>query len=205
MNKKRYWQDTTTQPALIDQLRTGHAVAGTSDTVIGLLAPLTKKGFEILNAIKGRSDKPYLVLISDSQQAKQFTDAFIEEPLKSLAKHCWPGPLTIIVPAKKSIPSFLTSTEGAIALRVPDHPQLQAIAKQMNGLFSTSANRMGHPTPHTITALDQHIAQNVSLIIDDQRPRENKPSTILDCTNKKIKIIREGAYPISQLRKYVEI
>ncbi len=205
MNIHRYWQDKNIEDEIIRQLTSELVVASTSDTIIGLLAPLTQKGFDTLNRIKGRSDKPYLVLLSNVQQANQCTDTLLTRPLKALTENCWPGPLTLIVNAKKSVPSFMRSKQGTIALRVPAHEGLQKIAKQMNGIFSTSANQTNKPVPLSMSDLDPEIAKHVALIIDDQQSIVSKPSTILDCTGKEIKIVREGAYSIDVLRNYISI
>jgi len=200
MNTRMRWQDTSVVDTIVQTLQKGQIVAGTSDTVVGLIAPLTKKGFEKLNTIKGRSDKPYLVLVSDMQQADQFSNAFTQEPVKTLATTYWPGPLTLIVPAKKSVPSYATSSSGAIALRVPHHPGLQQIANRMGGIFSTSANRTDQPVPQTIDELDPLIQDMIALIIDDYTRSKKLPSTILDCTGNRIKLVREGALTNDTLR-----
>ncbi len=95
----------------------------------------------------------------------------------------------------------MKSSEGTVALRVPDHAGLQSVMKKVGPLFSTSANRKGYPTPATLDAVDQTILDNVDLIIADKKttPKEPVPSTILDCTGDEIKVIREGAYPIEEL------
>lgn len=203
MNTRRYWQDKTIVDEIVTTLKKELVVAGTSDTVIGLIAPLSQKGFDTLNRLKGRSDKPYLVLVATKEQADQFTDAFKKEPLKTVVENCWPGPLTLIVPAKESVPSFATSSSGAIALRIPNHPGLQEIASKMGGIFSTSANPADQPVPQTIDKLDPAIKNTVALLIDDHNETKKTPSTILDCTGNTVKIIREGAYTKEMLRDYL--
>ncbi len=203
MNTRRYWQDKTIVDEIIKKLKNGLVVAGTSDTVVGLIAPLTQNGFDTLNKIKGRSDKPYLVLVGNREQANQFTDALQKEPIKTLIENCWPGPLTLIVPAKESVPSIATSSSNAIALRVPNHAGLQKVSTAMGGIFSTSANQTDQPVPQTIDALDQKIKDSVALIIDDRKLSNKNPSTILDCTGDAIKIVREGAYSKDFLRHYL--
>ena len=203
MNTRKYWQDKTIVDEIVTIVQKNRIVAGTSDTIIGLIAPLTQKGFDTLNRLKERSDKPYLVLVAHKEQADQFTDALKKEPLKTVVENCWPGPLTLIVPAKDSVPSFATSASKAIALRVPNHPGLQEIASRMGGIFSTSANPANQPVPQTIDELDPTIKDSVALLIDDHNETKKNPSTILDCTGNTVKIIREGAYTKEMLRDYL--
>lgn len=203
MNKHRHWHDTTTISEAVHALRQGKILAGTSDTVLGLIAPLTQQGFESLNHLKGRTDKPYLVLVGSKEQAHYFTDTFKQEPFASLIDAYWPGPLTLIVPAKNTVPSFATSTSHHIAIRLPDHEGLQKIARAMGGIFSTSANRAGQPVSDTITSLDSAIEKEVAFIIVDDEPTKKLPSTIVDCTGNIPKLIREGAYTKDMLHNYL--
>ena len=122
-------------------LAQGKLLVGASDTVPGFLSPLTKDGFEQLNTIKNRSQKPYLVLIGSQEKIANFVDTPVSPLVASLIEHCWPGPLTLILQAKSNIPSFVTSQQGAIALRMPDHQGLLYLLQDVDGLFSSSANK----------------------------------------------------------------
>ncbi len=203
MNVRTTWQEKNIINTIVHHLKKNRIVASTSDTVMGLLAPLTQYGFDALNTLKGRTDKPYLILIHDPNQASLFTDALHEKRIKQLTQKFWPGPLTIIVPAKESVPSYMKSLQGTIALRIPGHTGLRATAKQINGVFSTSANRTDKPIPQTVNDLDPEIIKGIALIVDDLHHTPSKPSTILDCTNSQIRIVRDGAYAEDQLRPYM--
>ena len=177
-------------------LKNNGLIAGASDTVPGFLAPLTQEGFDKLNRAKDRSEKPYLVLVADSNKAKQFTTATLAPEIATLMELYWPGPLTLILPSRKGLPSFLMSKTGSIALRVPKHSGLLQLLKQFDGLFSTSANKTTMPVPQSVKEIDPSIKQHVEAIITDVREKDNediKPSTILDCTGESIKVLRQGA------------
>jgi len=201
-----YWNDSHAIRRVASALDEGKVVFGTSDTILGLLAPLTKAGFNKLNEIKGRSGKPYIVLIGKPDQVLLFTEK-LSSTIKTLINRCWPGPLTLILKAKKNIPSFLTSKKGAIALRMPRHQGILKLLCQFDGLFSTSANKEGQPVPQKISEVDSSIIEQTSFCVLD-RPRQRKlsgipPSTILDCTGRTIRIVREGAYSIQMLEELV--
>lgn len=201
MKKIIYWDDPQTIPTIMHELSLNRVVAASSDTVMGLLAPLTQQGFNALNEIKGRTNKPYLILVHDSLKSFLFSDAGTREPVKTLARVCWPGPLTLVVPALKTVPTFMTSGSGTVALRVPIHEGSQKLLRQCDGLFSTSANLTGHPVPISIEDLDPAIREAVScIVIDRGRSLTNMPSTILDCTSERIRVIREGAFSLRQIR-----
>ncbi len=197
------WHDATMVPALEDALRQGAVVAGTSDTILGLLADLTLSGFQELNRIKGRYEKPYLILIANQQKLAHFVPLPLDPQVKRLTENCWPGPLTIIFKAKDSVPSFMKSAQGTIALRMPQHAGLQGLLAHFDGLFSTSANKAGEDVAKSIGQLDQSIAQAVAYLVSDNGAPLDQPSTIIDATGKKLKVIREGAYSVAALEKVI--
>lgn len=184
-------------------LKGGSPLAGTSDTVLGLLADVTYGGFLSLNALKERSEKNYLILIESKEKARFFVDDAILLQIENILRDCWPGPLTVVVPAKKEIAEYLKAQDGTIALRVPRHEGLQKLLASFRGLFSTSANRSGKPVPSSFDALDPCIKEQVmyALYEDDVKKNGGAPSTIVQWVplDQKLKLIRQGAYPWSDL------
>ena len=88
-----------------------------------------------LNAIKGRSQKPYIVLLGSYMQVEQFAYLPKAVYLQQLFKACWPGPLTVILNLKIDRLSFLKSEKNTIAIRIPDHPGLLSLLQRMKGFF----------------------------------------------------------------------
>ena len=202
MNKKLYWDDQGAVSSIRKVLSEGNVVAGTSDTIPGLLAPISLQGVMFLDEIKKRRDKPYLVLIESKKKLLRFIDKEKIHHIESLLEYCWPGPLTVILPPKKEVPSYALSKEGTIALRVPNHEGLLTLLKDFDGLFSTSANIADQPVPKTADEIDPSILEKVAyLVVDSIEVGTSKPSTILDCTGKQIKVVREGEYSVGELEK----
>lgn len=200
------WQNPATVELLCRELKNGQVVAGTSDTVLGLLADTTEEGFLALNALKGREAKPYVILIASPEKIGYFAQEPLSPEIKKLMAACWPGPLTLVLPAKKGMEPWLASPSGGIALRVPNHAGLLNLLPHFEGLYSTSANLSGKPVPATLNELDPVIRKNVSFFVDDEKGRSTTtitPSTIIDCTGDRLKVIREGAYSISEIEKIV--
>lgn len=193
----------------IDQIKNilleNKVVVGSSDTVFGLLANTTKSGFISLNTLKKRDEKPYIVLIDDISKLKYFVSMMPSDSVFKLLQACWPGPLTAIFDAKREIPEFLTSSDHKIALRIPNHAGLLKLLVNFEGLFSTSANLAGQQVPGLITDIHSNIVDSVDLmVVDSYNPEEINnvlPSTILDCSNDNIKVIRAGAYAIDELER----
>lgn len=202
MTKNYYWDLAKTREQIVSEMRSNRIIAGSSDTVPGFLAPLTHEAFEQLNAVKGRTNKPYLIVINDKEKSFVFSNDGAKPEIARLMKACWPGPLTLILKAKPGIPAFLTSGSGTVALRVPHHEGMLEILKNFEGLFSTSANFSGKPTPRNVADIDPRIVDQVAFIVRDRHEHEDhKPSTIIDCTGSRITIVREGAYTREMLEK----
>jgi L-threonylcarbamoyladenylate synthase len=180
-------------------------VIGTSDTVLGFLSPLSERGFLMLNALKGRTEKPYIVLVGSLQKAQEFSDDFAPgKPAYILGQKFWPGPLTLIVSAKKDLPSWLRSKNGTIALRFPAHEGLQKLLVKLPGLFSTSANKSGEAVPLTIDDVDSTIKEKCAGIIIDRAAKVTTiASTIVDCTQAKPTVIRQGAIPQETIESFL--
>jgi len=197
-----YWDNEKTSKEILSIMRSGGVIVGSSDTVFGLLAPLTQEGFMALNRIKKRQEKPYLILVKSQFVALNLIDQPLSSQIKNIMESCWPGPLTLIFKAKTDLPEYLKSPNGTIALRVPDHDGLQQLLTHCDGLFSTSANKAGEPIPASINELDPDIGKQVGAMVDDYSDGTSKevlPSTILDCSDGTIRVVREGAFPIEAL------
>ncbi len=203
MNKEiLFWKDKKDLQIIARELQNGKSFLGTSDTVFGLLATATEQGIYALNSIKGRTDKPYIILIGGKNRVHDYADR-VPSALQVLIDICWPGPLTIIVKAKDDIPKGIVSANGTIALRVPKHEGLLDLLSLVPALFSTSANKAGMPVPYCIQEIDEDILEKVVAIITDGPAGcvdpQAKASTILDCTLPDFKVIREGAYSLEFL------
>ena len=199
-----FWGDTGVISEINRAFSACKAVVATSDTVLGLLAPCTKAGFQVLNNIKCRYKKPYLVITGESEGVFVWSTIAADSHLFRFLASCWPGPLTVILLAKKGLPSFMKGPGGTIAVRVPDHAGLRRLLVHHSGLFSTSANQTGKPVPKNPGELDQDIIDAVPYIIqgDEMDTRSDVlPSTIIDCTGAVPRVVRVGAYSVAQLEQ----
>jgi|SRR4030095_1983710 len=199
------WSDYATIELLEKELQKGAVVLGEGDTVLGLLANVSLLGVAQLDHIKKRFNKPYLVLVHDYKKALNLIDYDQEHffQIEKLMNICWPGPVTIIFKAKRTLPVFMKADDGTIALRVPDHAPLLQLLERFDGLFSTSANSFGQDYPSTIEQVGDDIVRSVSCIVRNDM-HENAhlavPSTIIDCsTGNQLRVVRHGAFRIDKL------
>ena len=166
---------------LVRILRAGGAAIAPGDTMYGLIG-IAPDSDSRLRAVKGRDeDKPFLQLIGDAGWAVRFSGTEIPP---RIAAH-WPGPLTLVVAAHGG---------GTVALRVPDHPLLLKLLRELDRpLFSTSVNRAGSPPLATVADMRRELESVVDAIYDagDQAP--GPPSTLLDITRRPFAILRQGA------------
>jgi L-threonylcarbamoyladenylate synthase len=127
----------------------------------------------------------------------------------TLAARFWPGPLTLVLPGgEKRVPARLRGPEGGVAVRWTPHRSLQRLITAHGGpITSTSANRPGVPPA---TASDQIVAQWTDaivrgklLVLDGGRLKESAPSTVVDCTGRRPRVIRPGQISAAQLKERV--
>lgn len=223
--KKHSWKDAKFISQLIFSLQSNLVSITSTDTILGLLGNITKESFNLITKIKGkRNDKPFLILVSSYEKIFNFIDKKrLNKNIEQLLKKSWPGPLTVIFNAKSNLPKYLKSKTDSIAIRCPDHKELQQILSHFDGLLSTSANKSGEPFPKKISDIDSELIKQITYIVIDSNKslinidRTNKfnqtfPSTIIDTTianidgtdtkTATIKLLRKGAYSVEELESY---
>lgn len=200
-----YWNNSQDVEKIKEVLTQDKIVLGSGDTVLGLLGQLTEKSYDSLNHIKQRSGKPYLILIGSISKLPLFVDQRMTPQLEKLITLGWPGPLTLIFKAHNDLPVGIKSSDGTIAIRIPDHVGLLELLTSFDGLFSTSANIHSQPIPQLIAEVDQNILNQVGGICLDvvEANTESLPSTILDCSSGEIKVVRIGCGLSDKLKKII--
>ncbi|MGE4168995.1 MAG: L-threonylcarbamoyladenylate synthase [Candidatus Babeliales bacterium] len=195
MKKLFYWENKADLPQIVTLLNDGNISICNTDTVLGFLAKVSEDAFRKINNLKGRQEKPYIVLVSSPQEASEWA-CLEHEKVKKIIARCWPGPVTLILSAKDTLPPYAQSKNKTIALRMPAHEGLLSVIKQTGPLFSTSANKAGEPVPATLQDINPEILESIDFLVTDRKPKEEVlPSTIIDCTNPDdIKIIRAGSF-----------
>lgn len=202
-SKTLSWEDNLSIRKVISLLKRGEVVIGPSDTVLGFYALPTEQGFLSLNKIKKRLEKPYILLIPVSFVLSEYVDSGYLLQTEKIMARFWPGPLTIIFKAKSDVPAYMTSSEGAIAVRVPNDVKVLSLLVQAGPLFSTSANLAGEPVPSTLDQVSPIIKEQVAALLEGESKVNALPSTIIDVTGDKPVIIREGAYSKEELQEYL--
>jgi L-threonylcarbamoyladenylate synthase len=187
---------TVALPHAVDILQHGGLVAFPTDTVYGLAALPTKAEYiESLYAVKGRDSARAIALLLNSPEQLSEVSLSPNEIAITLAKRFWPGPLTLVVPRKPSLPDILSPT-ATIGVRIPDHKFVLQLLELTGPLGVTSANLSGHENTCTAQEVLSQLDGRFHLLIDGGRTPGSVPSTVVDCTTLEPKILRLG--PISQ-------
>ncbi|HEX8286107.1 MAG TPA: L-threonylcarbamoyladenylate synthase [Pyrinomonadaceae bacterium] len=171
----------------------GGVVAFRTDTFYGLGAdPLNPVALERINALKGRDGKPILVLAAEPTDALRLL-ANVTRAFEVVAAGHWPGALTLVAEARAGAPELLTAGTATVGVRLPDDAEAKAIVRACGGLLTaTSANPAGEPPARTAEEVARYFAEASLLVIDGGATRSELPSTVLDVTGDRPRLIREG-------------
>ncbi|HJR80400.1 MAG TPA: L-threonylcarbamoyladenylate synthase [Anaerolineales bacterium] len=183
----------------LEVLRAGGLVAFPTDTVYGIGA-LAFDGKAVLSiyAAKNRPmEKAIPILLGDSKDLEKVAMS-IPSTARRLASRFWPGPLTILVPKKPALPEAVSAT-STIGVRVPDHEVARALLRTAGPMAVTSANLSGQASPTTADEVFAQLNSRVGLIIDGGSTPGGIPSTVVDCSDEEIRIIRAGPITEEQL------
>jgi L-threonylcarbamoyladenylate synthase len=181
----------------------GEPVAVPTETVYGLAADATNaEAVARIYEAKGRpSFNPLIVHVPDVAAAQRIGE-FGEEAL-ALAKAHWPGPLTMVVPMRADAPvaSLVTAGLPSIAIRVPQHPAMQALlAAVRRPIAAPSANASGSISPTRAGHVLKSLGGRIPLIIDGGATDRGIESTIIAATGGPLRLLRRGPIEIDAER-----
>ena len=119
---------------------------------------------------------------------------------KALMERFWPGPLTLLIPAKKELSEYLTAGTGKVAVRVPGDSFALHLAQRAGFPFTaTSANISGMPPADNADSVIKYFRDGIDLLIDGGKTSGGLPSTIVDVSDDKLRIVRKGAANVNIL------
>ncbi|HWS88515.1 MAG TPA: L-threonylcarbamoyladenylate synthase [Pyrinomonadaceae bacterium] len=178
----------------------GGLVAFRTDTFYGVGAdPFDEAALGLINALKGRDGKPILVLAADPADAERLI-AERTRAFDLLAASHWPGALTLVAAARAEAPELLTAGTCTVGVRLPDDEEARAIVRACGGLLTaTSANPAGRPPARTAAEVAGYFPDGLGLVIDGGATRTELPSTVIDVTGLRPRLIREGVVTRAEL------
>ena len=177
-----------------EQLRAGAVIAFPTDTLYAVAAraadPVAVA--RLYNVKERPSGQPMVWLVLDRAQVERF--AVVSAPAAELMARFWPGPLTLVLPAR------ITTDGPTIAVRAPNHDVALGLLRALGEpIASSSANPAGQPPPVDADQVMASLGDRLDVLLDGGPCRIGQPSTILDLAGVTPRILRHGAIPDFEL------
>ncbi|HHU88985.1 MAG: L-threonylcarbamoyladenylate synthase [Sphaerochaetaceae bacterium] len=178
--------DPNSLPLIANHLKGGDLVIMPCDTIYGIVG-VVDLSLAKLNQLKGRGGEKHFIQLVTLEMANSIARCPIDEAILSL----WPAPLTVIV---------ADIWGGTTAIRVPADAFLIALLELVGKpLYTTSVNLTGEPFLNAFDQIYGAFKAKVSLFVRGEIGENSLPSTILDTSGDKYKIIRQGSLDLSDI------
>jgi len=187
-------------------LRAGELVAFPTETVYGLGGDATNDAAVagIFAAKERPRFNPLIVHVPDTVAAKSL--AIFDARATLVARHFWPGPLSLVLRRGADCPVSLLASAGldSVAIRVPAHPlALELLRATERPLAAPSANRSGRVSPTTAEHVMTELRGRIAAVLDGGACRVGIESTVLDLTSERPVLLRPGGVPSEKLEALI--
>lgn len=175
-------------------LAAGKLVAVPTETVYGLASnAMLESSVQANYEAKGRPEtKPLNVLVNGMSMVEKVCKDIPPDTYK-LAEAFWPGPLTMILQGRGTLPAIVPAGGSTQGVRCPDHPDTLAVIRELGEpLACPSANLSGHPSPKSAGDVLRQLAGRIDAVLDGGPCSVGVESTILDLTVTPYRILRQG-------------
>lgn len=189
---------------LVNILKEDGVISVPTDTVYGLCGSInSKKAYnKIINLKQRTKNKSFAIMCANQTQIEEIAN--INENAKKIIENFMPGPITIILNKKDIIKDYITNNKETIAVRIATSKVLEKIILELNcPIFMTSANKSGEKECETLEEIEKTFPELDGILEGDFI--FGSPSTIVDCSNNKIKILRKGPISSKEIRELLKI
>jgi L-threonylcarbamoyladenylate synthase len=189
----------------VEVISRGGVIAFRTDTLYGLGAdPFNREAVRRIKQLKGREEnKPILIVISDYDQLHRFIDD-VSPAFELLAKHFWPGALTLIGRANASIPEEISAGTKSVGVRLPDDDRVRAIVRNCGGALTATSANPAHAAPAgNAREVHDYFGEAIDLVIDSGEVESDLPSTVVDVSGGEPRLIREGVIAWAEIQDLV--
>ena len=200
METKRLTGQDVAQAA--DIIAAGGLLGIPTETVYVLWANgLNPTAVAAIFAAKGRpQDNPLILHIPSADWLERYCED-IPDTAYTLADRFWPGPLTLILKRKPTVPNVVTAGLDTVGMRCPDCDLTRAIIAAADvPVAAPSGNTSGRPSPTTADAMLEDMDGKIHAIVDGGPCRVGVESTILDLTMTPPRLLRPGGVTLEELR-----
>jgi L-threonylcarbamoyladenylate synthase len=183
----------------------GLLIAYPTDTVYGLgCNPYDADAVERLVKAKARVKGSLPILVSSLKEAERLGE--MSGVAAEFANRFWPGPLTLVVPARSNFSVNVTGDSPLVGLRFPNHETARRLIQESGGaLIGTSANISGHPPLRTAEDVVRELEGRVDLVIDGGPSPLGRESTVVRILGDEITLLREGAISRDDILKTLPV
>lgn len=177
----------------VEVFKRGGIIIFPTDTVFGMGCRIGDgKAIKRLYKIKKRGKgKPTHILVKDFEQANKY--GLFNSQSKKLTQEFWPGPLTLVVEARNTVPNLIRGLDDTIGIRQPNHKMAnELIAAVGEPILAPSANFTGDTPPTRFSEIDKNLTKLVDYVLNFDCGG-GEVSTIIRMTNDNHLLLREGA------------
>ena len=186
-------------------LRRGEVIVFPTETLYGLGADaLNAAAVEKVFQLKGRDfNNPIPLLIADRAMLRTLV-ADMPQLAEKLMARFWPGPLTLVLPARPDVPRPLVNSTGGIGVRISNQPIATALVRAFGRpITASSANPSGKAPARTVAQAKNYFADKIYVFIDAGELTSKTGSTVVEIRANGVRIIREGEIGKSDLQHAV--
>jgi L-threonylcarbamoyladenylate synthase len=200
-------QDSDALDRAVSVLRSGDLIAFPTDTVYGVGAhAFLAEAVTLLYRVKQRPVHLPIPLLLPDARLMEVVCVDIPPVAWQIAERYWPGGLSLVLHRAPVVPDAVTSAGPTVAVRVPDHPFVQALCRQLGApIAATSANRHGQLAPVTADEVEAMLGGRIPLMLDGGTCPGGMASTVLDLTIWPPAILRSGPVTAAQLSAIVPL
>lgn len=186
-------------------IREGGIVAYATETFYGLGADSgNETALRRLYDLKRRPFEKAMPVIIGTRDLLPLIASSVPPLADILAAACWPGPLTLLLPARDGLSPFISGTGGKVAVRIPGASFALDLARHLGiPITATSANISGSPPADNPDQVEAYFGDELDLLIDTGKSPGGAPSTIVDVMEDNIVIRREGAIPSAAIHEII--
>ena len=185
-------------------LAAGEPVALPTETVYGLAADALRP--EAVVKIFEAKERPFFDPLIVHLPTRDWLEQITEIPVQShalvsaLIERFWPGPLTLVLPRRATVPDVVTAGLETVAVRMSAHPVFRAVIELFAGpLAAPSANRFGRISPTTAAHVRSELDGRIPLILDGGPTQHGLESTIVAVEGERLRMLRAGPITADEL------
>lgn len=189
---------------IVEILRNDGIVCVPTDTVYGLCAKIDSINAynKLLNLKNREKNKPFAIMCANKEQIKSL--AFINKDTELLIDNFMPGPITLILKKQEDLPEYITNGFDTIGIRMATSKELEEIILKLGiPIFMTSANLSNEDSYINIKDIKENL-KDVDYILEGEL-KYKLGSTIVDCSNDEIKILRNGPITKQEIDEILNI